>query len=302
MKGKLEILIGASGSGKSTYASNKVQSDFNRYIRVNRDDIRQLLFGYNDITIDNYYKLPNLNKLEKEVTKYEDTLIYEGIESNKTVIIDNTNLNRQKDLESLKYWNVETELTFFDTDESTCVVNDYYRSRKVGRNIIRKQCRQLKSLKDSLEANPIDFTPIQLDNNPNKPPCIVVDIDNTLAHNNSRNPFDWKRVGEDTVDRSLSEILFCMDNDSIDIIIATGRDGICLKDTKNWLRKYNIWYDDIYIRPENNYEPDWIIKQRIAQEILTDRHILAWFDDRLQVSRHLRMLGLDIYNVRHGNF
>lgn len=40
----------------------------------------------------------------------------------------------------------------------------------------------------------------------------------------------------------------------------------------------------------------------MAQDMLKSYNILGWFDDRLQVSRHLRMLGLNVYNVAHGNF
>jgi len=38
----VEILIGLPGSGKSTYAKNKVANS-NNWIRVNRDDFRAML-------------------------------------------------------------------------------------------------------------------------------------------------------------------------------------------------------------------------------------------------------------------
>ena len=83
-KAELEILVGVSGSGKSTYAKKEFNKNPNNVLIVNRDSIRNLLFGYSDETIHEYYKRSDLNSLEKKVTAFEDTMIYEGIEMWKT--------------------------------------------------------------------------------------------------------------------------------------------------------------------------------------------------------------------------
>lgn len=64
------------------------------YALVNRDKIRELLFGYTEETISEYYNRPDLSKLEKQVTIYEDTLIHEGLNLDKTVVVDATHLEK----------------------------------------------------------------------------------------------------------------------------------------------------------------------------------------------------------------
>ena len=95
MIGKLIIMCGVSGSGKSTYAHSLFKSNPSQYLIINRDKIRELIFGYTEESIVDYYKRTDINKCEKEVTHYEDTLINEGLNKNKTVIVDATHLKRK---------------------------------------------------------------------------------------------------------------------------------------------------------------------------------------------------------------
>lgn len=81
------ILCGVSGSGKSTWASELVKND-DRYIRINRDDIRKTLYG--DLT--NYYKHENLNERENIVNVMESCYLSVAKKKKKFVIVDNTNL------------------------------------------------------------------------------------------------------------------------------------------------------------------------------------------------------------------
>lgn len=299
MKGELYILVGISNSGKSTHVAKLVQNAPDTYTRVNRNDIRALAYGYTDSTINEYYKRKDLYKLEKEVTRIEDTLIYEGLEAGKTVIVDSTNLKR-KYLERYKYWNVPTDILLFPVTLKEALTRNMGRSRQVGEEVIKTQYNRFVNLSKDLRTNPIDFTPVILNNDPAKTPVVVYDIDGCLAHHdNKRSPYDWHSVGHDRIDDSLSLI---NKNSSLKSIIATGRDGVCLPETEQWLENNSIKYDEIYIRPKGDFRPDWLIKQEITQSILKDNHIVAWYDDRLQVTRHLRMLGLSVYNVAHGNF
>lgn len=84
---KLIILVGISGSGKSTFASTMVRHNPERYVIVNRDKIRELLYGYTEETISEYYQRNDLNKLEKQVTAYEDILIKQGLSIGKMSLL-----------------------------------------------------------------------------------------------------------------------------------------------------------------------------------------------------------------------
>ena len=242
MKGKLLILAGISGSGKSTYAHELWMSNPDRYVIVNRDKVRELLFGYTEANVRMYYRdtLPKMGKFEKQVTRYCDTLINDGLNHGKTVIIDATNL-QLKYLRQFNYWNVETELVLCDVDVETAVHRDSMRTRKVGRDVIERQYAQYRSLQSMLLKNGVAdmFHQTSIEMNPDNPPCFIFDIDGTLAHMNrgkgGRSPYDWNRVLEDNRDvptylmtkfialeKSYNHVL----SDEPRIIICTGRDDI----------------------------------------------------------------------------
>ena len=303
-KGKLLILVGISGSGKSTFAHNLWKDAPNNTTIVNRDKIRELLFGYTEAGIQDYYLRNDISTQEKKVTRYEDTLINEALEKGNLVIVDATHLTR-KYIERFKYWNVPTEVKFFDISIGQAVFRDDQRNRKVGTHIIGKQHAKYVSLINSLDKNPIDFTPFELDNDDDpevgRQHCVVVDIDGTLAEKGDRSPYDWQNVHMDTVIKPVRDIVEDI-YDKVKVIIATGRDGECLALTEMWLEKHGIPYDEIYIRERGDMRADWIVKREMAEKICKNHYISCWIDDRLQVTRYLRNIGIKVLNVEYNNF
>lgn len=306
---KIIVTVGMSNSGKSTWAHQQWMYNSDLII-INRDKIRELLFGFTEDSVVNYYTLANMAKCEKMVTRYEDTLINEALEMGKTPIVDATHLKRAY-LERFKYWNVEVDVQFFDVTLKEAQIRNAGRLRKVPEDVLIKQYNQYVGLRNELDKNPIDFTPVTIDYDLLKTPCFIFDIDGTLAHmdRDVRSPYDWGKVGLDTVDTptaSISRLIEFHSNNSIDdktkIIICTGRDGICLKETKDWLKKYDIPYHEIYIRAERDQRPDWVVKEEMWREISKNHRIIGMFDDRLQVVRRARALGLKVFNVEYNNF
>ena len=271
---------------------------------VNRDKIRELLFGFSESTIKEYYRMDNVFSMEKKVTRYEDTLINEALQSNKDVIVDATHLKR-KYLERFMYWNVSTSIQTFNVDLYEAIQRDVRRSRQVGDTIIKMQYEALNRLQDELRKNPLDFTPTTIINDKSNIPCVIFDIDGTIAHmDGKRSPYDWKKVRGDSVDYSTKFIQDCLTDcvESPQVIICTGRDGIALFETKRWLNDHYVDYDKIYIRDEGDSRPDWVIKEEMWREISKKHYIVGMFDDRLQVVRRARSLGLKVFNVEYNNF
>ena len=91
---KVIILIGCSGSGKSTFTKSFLKENPD-YVRINRDDLRGSMFDMTD-----YYKSPLLNQREQLVTKITNTIISKVTLNEGKLIIDNTNTNL-KNLQSL---------------------------------------------------------------------------------------------------------------------------------------------------------------------------------------------------------
>jgi len=65
---KLILLCGISNSGKSTYSSTAVQHNPEKYVRVNRDKLREMLYGYTEESVKNYYHRNDMYRLEVQKT------------------------------------------------------------------------------------------------------------------------------------------------------------------------------------------------------------------------------------------
>lgn len=297
-KGKIIVLCGISNSGKSSYGANMVQENPSLYVLVNRDNIRELLYGYTEENISGYYQREDFYKLEKEVTLYEDTLIHEGLNLNKTVIVDATHLKSEY-LKRFEFWNVPVEYIYFETSIPIAIERDSKRTRKVGGDIIKRQYNQYCNL-----DKPGSYTPIEFVNDSSFQPCIIFDIDGTLARMKDRSPYDWNRVEEDEVISEVRAVLdWISDSDyPPKIIICTGRDGSAIYGTNSWLAKNDIWWDIIRIRDEGDMRPDWIVKEEMWRDIAKEYYIVGMFDDRNQVCRRARALGLKVFQVEYGNF
>ena len=116
----------------------------------------------------------------------------------------------------------------------------------------------------------------------------------------------WKRVGQDYLHEDVVHTLdYAKDTNHVRkpaIIICTGRDGISKFETERWLKKYSIDYDELYIREEGDKRPDWVVKEEMWRKISEKHYIEGIYDDRLQVVRRARSLGLRVYNVLYNNF
>lgn len=68
------------------------------------------------------------------------------------------------------------------------------------------------------------------------------------------------------------------------VINKTGRDEVCREVTADWLELYGIEFDELYMRPKDDYRKDTLIKKEIYQnEVVGKYNLLCVYDDRLQV-------------------
>lgn len=149
MNKKIIVLVGISGSGKSTFAHQQWLKDPLNTVIINRDKIRELLFGYTEESIKDYYTKGGLHLLENKVTEYEDMLISESVHQNNTIIMDATHLSK-KYLKRYEDWGIPFELVWFDVSLNEAICRDSKRVRKVGKEIITKQFNNYINLKKEL--------------------------------------------------------------------------------------------------------------------------------------------------------
>jgi trehalose-6-phosphatase len=86
--------------------------------------------------------------------------------------------------------------------------------------------------------------------NPSLPRAIICDIDGTLAHMNGRSPYDYSKVGEDTLDETILWLISLIRNSGCMIIFVSGRDSECYSTTKDWIKSYYLGAYRLVMRKE----------------------------------------------------
>ena len=136
---KVKVLVGIPASGKSTYAKEFIKGKSNKWIIVNRDNIRDML---------GEYWIPTREKL---VTDIEDDMIQEGLRHGYNVIIDATNINPKtikrienniEIIKGLTGYEIEIEYLSFPISLRKAIIRDFFRGlfggRKVGKKVIKR--------------------------------------------------------------------------------------------------------------------------------------------------------------------
>ncbi len=135
MSKTMTILVGRSGSGKSSYA-NQITATNPWTFLINRDSIRRALVG----NLDNYYDRDNTSGLEMIVNNIEETLFENYANHNYSIVVDNTNLKHRyiKPWISLAgYYGYNVRFKIFDVPAEIC------KERVMHRDFLGKTTPQL---------------------------------------------------------------------------------------------------------------------------------------------------------------
>lgn len=294
---KLKILIGISASGKSTYSKQFVTKNDNWCI-VSRDDYR--------------YAMQNKGvvepKLESIITQLVKNQIQSLVGAGYNVIYDATNLKASYIRQIAEYVKhiATVEYQVFDTPKDVCIERDSKRERKVGADVIERQYKDYLTLLDSFDFKhipPSHKKYVQPICDYKKDDCIIVDIDGTVAHTSGkRNHYDMTKVLVDDVDIVMQRLLKQLDK-RYKIIFVSGRDESCRGETEKWLAKNGFEYHWLLMRKENDNRKDSIIKEEIFWDSIEPNfNVLCVFDDRDQVVKMWRELGVKCLQVEYGNF
>lgn len=299
---KLIITRGLPGSGKSTWAKAWVAEDPEKRARVNRDDLRQLLYGRNA-------PLPWV--LEEGITAAARPAIINLLKLDRSVVVDDMHLRMKyvREMEELAAeCGVEFEVneTFLDVSLETCLERDHLRSIRGGRSVTEAV---IEDLHHKFVKNCERFIPRQVETYTYQidhalPPAWLVDLDGTLAHMNGRGPFEWDRVGEDTADDAVIALLQSISAANIDdILILSGRDGSCREQTVQWLGAHVVPFHRLFMREAGDTRKDSIIKLEIFRELIAPHYaVQGSIDDRNQVVNMWRRIGLTCFQVAEGDF
>lgn len=308
---KIIILVGISGSGKSTFAKNYVETHRDTVI-ISRDSIRMSLFGFNDSTYGDYYN-GDITAREKTVTEFFNSQVWNALEKGYDVICDNTHLNMSY-INVYKMFSVPLEVRVFDTNIDLCVQRDFEREKSVGIDVVMKQYKQFeKLLKSNFKEDIKEFNNELINIYEtckkeiwmfSKPDCVVFDLDGTLCHTDgNRSPYEYTKVGLDRADSDISELADIIGNSKgLNVIICTGRDNICREETFNWLKDNCFKYEGLYMRKAGDKRKDNIVKPELWREIQKKFNIISIVEDRKRVVNIARKLGYKCLQVENGDF
>ncbi|GIM89705.1 phosphatase domain-containing protein [Paractinoplanes toevensis] len=134
--------------------------------------------------------------------------------------------------------------------------------------------------------------------------AVLFDIDGTLAlRTGDRSPYDWHRVGEDEPNPPVIELSRIVHAAGYRLILMSGRDEVCRQQTELWLDAQQVPFHELHMRPEKDNRKDSIVKEELYRKYVEGRRDVAFVvDDRNQVVRMWRELGLSCFQVAEGDF
>jgi predicted kinase len=289
----LTITRGLPGSGKTTWAKQQPRS-----VRVNRDDLRVMLHGGRI----------GAGWAEIQVTIAQRAQVEALLRAGVDVICDDTNL-RARSVRDLAELGVTAGAVvkiedFTGVPVDVCVERDAARPDPVGEDVIRSMYnRYLAGKRRELELpQPVEAAVYVAPTG--KPSAILVDIDGTVATMSNRSPYDMTRVHLDTPNEPVIAAVRAMQAAGHTIIFCSGRTDDGRAATEAWLQQHvGVPHAGLYMRATGDQRKDSVVKREIFEKQLRDHwRILAVFDDRNQVVRMWRELGLPVFQVAEGNF
>lgn len=152
----------------------------------------------------------------------------------------------------------------------------------------------------------------------------IFDLDGTLADVSHRIQYiqagDWDTFHshcEDDLPYENVIALFHAVNVQMRTVILTGRSEKYREHTERWLRRFDVYPDELLMRGEFNREPDVAMKLGMLEDFFFGRegenpeysakddvleNVSICFDDRDQVVQGFRDYGLTVCQVREGDY
>lgn len=280
---KVLILVGLPGSGKSKFATDLLLSEPGQWVRTNKDLLREMAHA-------------SLWTPEHEIfiEKMRNQIILMALQDGKNVIIDDTNfgdsLTQIQELVRGKAF-IEINDSFLQVPLEECIRRDLKRFHSVGKDVILKMYNTY-----------VKIPPSSPPYRPELPDAIIVDLDGTLSLLNVRNPYDTSTCDQDLPNLPVLETVLKWQN-SLKIIIISGRMNHHQELTEQWLKKYGINDAEIYLRKPDDLRQDRIIKEEIYHQFIQPLYNIRFvIDDRQQVVEMWRNLGLTVFQVAEGNY
>ncbi len=312
----LIIMVGVSGSGKSTWARQFVLNN-PTYVRLGRDELRRSVLP---VSLGEFWRdwdAGRRNRIERLVSDLEKAGLLAALDKGWNVVLDNTHLRQRYINDVLKVVanrSVTVRFQVVDVSLDEAIRRDRDRPDVVGESVIREQMNRFLVLKKQFDLEqefmfPAPIIRAELSvQHPDLPRCIIVDIDGTVALMHNRFPFEWHKVGQDKPNGPVLSVVRAMRAAGCAIIFLSGRDAVCRPETIGWLAEHLSWQEgsdyQLFMRPVGDSRKDAIVKRELFEAHIQDQYAVELvLDDRDQVVALWRNdLGLTCLQVDYGNF
>lgn len=304
-KKKLILCRGIQGSGKTYFAKAWCAEDPKNRVRINNDDIRNML--------GNYWVIER----EPLVSEMKQYLTQAAMDRGYNIVIDNMNLNPKE----VKFWEKVVELNNEDPDGykyeiefkdffiplEECIRRDAMRPNPIGEKVIRETWKRYKHFIQTTGVE--NYVNNLIKEDESKPYCLVVDMDSTLCFNTTKRPWYGEGAAEGMInDVPNMGVLRLVEQwtkpgptaYTNNLIIATGRDTSQEEVTKQWLAKYNIYPQEFYFRREGDYRKGVEVKKEQIEKILEKYNVVAIIDDCEPIVNMYREMGLTVLQPNKG--
>lgn len=290
MDKKIIVLQGPPASGKSTWARETAKAG-TPYVIVNRDSIRNAR---------GEYWIPDQEDYISDIEEYG---VRSAINRNLIPIIDATNLNPKtiRKWENLaKELDCEIEYKQFYIPFKEALERDANREQSVGKKVLRKFYERYFY---EQYAKEIGYDPRLIRDANEKPNCIVIDLDGTVALHRNRLPFDWDKLETDFFDPRMHQIIMTYVKSGVKLIFLTGRPESVRLATENWIDS-NLWTKyELIMRPVNDYRSGEIVKKELWEKYVEPYYnTLCVFEDSNKCVNMWRDLGLLTCQVANGDY
>lgn len=295
---KLILTRGIQGSGKTTWARQWVAEDPDSRVRINNDDLRNMLGNYWVVGRE-----PLVSEMKQYVTQA-------AMDRGYNIVIDNMNLNPHE----VKFWEKVVELNNEDPDGykyeiefkdffiplEECIRRDAMRPNPIGEKVIRETWKRYKHF---IQTSEVERYVNNLRKYTGKPKCIVIDMDSTMCFNTTKRPWFGDGAAEgminDVPNTGMCDMIRKLQED-FTIVVATGRDTTQEAVTKEWLAKQGINADEFYFRTNKDYRKGVVVKKEQIEAILEKYDIVAIFDDCEPIVDMYREMGLTVLQPNKG--
>ena len=295
---KLILTRGIQGSGKSTWARQWVEEDPENRVRINNDDIRNML--------GKYWVLSR----ESLVSNIKEDLVKNAMNRGYDIVVDNMNLNpkeilfwkrivdeNNQDVDSYTY---EIEYKDFFIPLEECIRRDAMRPNPIGEKVIRETWKRYKHF---IQTTEVERYVANMKRYIGKPKCIVIDMDSTMCFNVTKRPWFGEGAAEgminDVPNTGVCDVVRQLQEQYL-VVVATWRDTSQAEVTKQWLSKQGINVDEYFFRTNGDYRKGVVVKKEQIETILEKYDIVSIFEDCEPIVQMYREMGLTVLQPNKG--